>query len=865
MTENNFQSLFQKIDVPFHGVRCPEITVDAETLKQLDLKPDCSHLDLLKSLCRERFRELLPTWEKEGGNKKDYSNRVIKEIDLLDKLGFVDYILIVWDVFNFCKKEGIPTGYGRGSSAGSLVLYLLGVTDIDPIKYDLYFERFVSEVRAKQKVVNGITYLDGSTIADIDSDICYYRRHEVLDYVNKKYPNKTCKMLTVGTLTGKALIKDCGKIVGEKTEDEMSMVTSYLPTKYGKVMDVEEAAMEIEEFGEWTSQNKMVFDVACKLKNLIRNKGVHASGILISYEDLDKSLPVELTKDKEIVSGYTMEWATQNNIKLDLLGLKSVSVVADVCKMIGLDYHKIDFEDYDSIYSHLQDLKCPKGIFQLEADVNYKVSQKVKPKNLDQLSAVVALARPGALAFAEQYAKYAQTGVFPETFPELDTILKNTGGAILYQESLMAIGNKVFGLSLDQAEQVRKCVSKKKAAEMPKWEKIIFDNAERLGIKKEAAQFYWNALSESANYSFCRGHSVPYGAMAALTIYLKFNHPKEFFTALLRMAKNEQDSLNEISIITMEMEAFGLKLLPPDLMKSDFDFSIQEKGIRYGLSAIKGISSKVITKLVKFRNQEHDNKIELFMAAKQAGISIGVLSALIQAGAVSQYSPKRSRLVLEAQTWNILTDKEKVKAKEIFDSNISKDILDIVLKMSGELKDDKNKPLIKKSRFETIKKKYDPYKQIYQLNTRNEELASYVYEKELLGFPYSESLAAIFQRKDKKIKTIKECNEGKEGGEFYFVGEVSESIKRVSKNQNPYLKVTLSDETGQAHAMMFDSQWRKKIEECMDLNNGELPKEKDIVVVKGKKKEDNTYFCDIIAIQSAKIFMKLRELKDVEE
>ena len=350
--------------------------------------------------------------------------------------------------------------------------------------------------------------------------------------------------------------------------------------------------------------------------------------------------------------------------------------------------------------------------------------------------------------------------------------------------------------------------------------------------------------------------------MAGLTAYLKFNHPKEFFTALLRMAKNEQDSLNEISIITMEMEAFGLKLLPPDLMKSDFDFSIQEKGIRYGLSAIKGISSKVITKLVKFRNQEHDNKIELFMAAKQAGISIGVLSALIQAGAVSQYSPKRSRLVLEAQTWNILTDKEKVKAKEIFDSNISKDILDIVLKMSGELKDDKNNPLIKKSRFETIKNKYDPYKQIYQLNTRNEELASYVYEKELLGFPYSESLAAIFQRKDNKIKTIKECNEGKEGGEFYFVGEVSESIKRVSKNQNPYLKVTLSDETGQAHAMMFNSQWRKKIEECMDLNNGELPKEKDIVVVKGKKKEDNTYFCDIIAIQSAKIFMKLRELKD---
>ena len=499
-----FLEKFKSITLPLHGVRCPSITLDPKDREEYGIKNDATNLEILQTLCNQGFKKMLPSWKESGGNIEEYKSRVKFEVETLSKLDFVDYILIIWDVFNFCNKNNIPTGLGRGSAAGSLVLYLLGVTGIDPVKYGLFFQRFVSEVRAKKQVVDGITYLDGKMIADIDSDICYYRRKEVVKYLEEKYPNRTSKMLTVSTLSGKALIKDAGKIIGEKEETEMNKVTSLFTSKYGKVAEPEEMYETSEEFKDWCDQNKLIYDTSLKLKNLIRNKGVHASGIVVSYEDLNKTTPTELTADKETVSSFTMDWATKINIKLDLLGLKSVSVIHEVSKLVGVDYKSVDLESYENIYAHLQELKNPKGLFQIEADTNYKVCKKVQPKNLDQLSAVVALARPGALAFVDQYAAYAQTGVFPENGEQIDAILKETGGAVLYQESLMAIGHKVFGLTLSEAEVLRKIVGKKKSDEMPEWESKIYDKAKELGISKEIADFYWNALSDSANYSFCK-------------------------------------------------------------------------------------------------------------------------------------------------------------------------------------------------------------------------------------------------------------------------------------------------------------------------------------------------------------------------
>ena len=856
-----FLEKFEKIELPLYGVRCPSISLSAKDKQDYLIKEGSTNVEILQTLCNQNFKKMLPKWKEAGANIEEYKNRAKLEVETLAKLDFVDYILIIWDVFNFCNKNNIPTGLGRGSAAGSLVLYLLGVTGIDPVKYGLFFQRFVSEVRAKKQVVNGVTYLDGKMIADIDSDICYYRRKEVVKYLEEKYPNRTSKMLTVSTLSGKALIKDAGKIIGEKEETEMNKITSLFTSKYGKVAEPQEMYETSEEFKDWCDENKLIYQTSLKLKDLIRNKGVHASGIVVSFEDLNKTTPTELTSDKETVSSFTMDWATKINIKLDLLGLKSVSVIHEVSKLVGVDYKNIDLESYENIYAHLQDLKNPKGLFQIEADTNYKVCKKVQPKNLDQLSAVVALARPGALDYVDQYATYAITGVKPEIDPVIESVLAKTGNICLYQEQVMAMFNKI-GFSLTDSEEIRRAIGKKLPEEIAKWKPKIYEQCKKEGLKKETADQIWKVCEDSAGYQFNLSHSISYSAMAALTIYFKFNHSREFFLALLRMAKNEQDSLGEISTISQEMKHFGIILLPPDLAKSKEDFEIEGNNIRYGLSAVKGISKKVIEKMINFRGM-YNSKIDLFIAAKQAKISIGVLSALIQAGALESLNTKtRSRMVLEAQTWNILKDKEKVIVKQLVEQGRFEDVLTAVKALNTEIKDDKGKLIIKDSRFATIKRDYDRFKTIYLLNSRNEKLANFFYEKELLGMPYSESLSAIFKQKNENIQSIEECNNSKEKSAIFFAGIVTDIIKRTSKNGNPYVKYELSDEGGKIDCFVFSSDKRDKLEECRQNNGGKLPEEGDVLVVKANKKDGNACYAEKIGIQSAKIYMALRDLKD---
>jgi len=860
--EQLFLDSFKELNLPLHGVRCPRISPDLDFLKTIGIDKIEDNLDLLKQLCNVGFKKKSSKWKEEGRDINEYKARVKKEVETLHKLGFVDYILIIWDVFNFCAKEGLATGLGRGSAGGSLVLYLLGVTKIDPVKYGLFFERFVSEARAKQTTVDGIVYLDGKMIADIDSDICYYRRKEVIKYLEDKYPNRTSKMLTVSTLSGKALIKDCGKIVGQKEEGEMNKVTSLFPTKFGKVAEIEEVYEEVEEFRDWVDKNPLIYKVAKKLKNLVRNKGVHASGTLVGYDELTKTTPVELSADKERVSGFTMDWATKVNIKLDLLGLKSVSVLDEASKLTGVKVEDVDLEDYNKIYSHLQDLKSPKGIFQIEADTNYGVCRKVKPKNLDQLSAVVALARPGALAYVDQYAQFANFGEKPEIDPIIEKTLANTGNICLYQEQVMKMFGNV-GFSLSDAEEIRRAIGKKAREEVDKWKPKIYKKCAQNNISKDTADLIWKVCEDSSGYQFNFSHSCTYSAMAALTVYYKFNHPKEFFLALLRMAKHESDSLDEIALISQDMRGFGIKLLPPDLNKSGEDFEIDGDHIRYGLSAIKGVSSKIIQKFKDFKGT-YSNKISLFISAKQSKISIGVLSALIQAGAVESLNTKsRSYLVLEAQTWNLLKDREKILVKELVDQGKFEDVLSAIKYLNEEAKNEKGKPQITDSRFKTIKRDYENYKSIYSMNRRNEDLANFFYETSLLGFSHSQSLAQIYQKKSVRIMSVEEFKKLGSGGEGMLVGVVKDKISRVSKNGNPYVKYRVADESSTIDAFIFSSPRFDKIAKVEEANAGRLPEEGDVVIIKGSNKDGEAVYVDELGIQTAKIYMKLRELKDL--
>ena len=844
-------STFEKLELDLHGVRLPSFSIENKYKRNLKVSEDISNEEFLDALCQAGLDKV--TANLNAKNAKAYEARLKRELDTVKELGFVDYLLLVWDVINFCNESKIPTGVGRGSAAGSLILFLIGVTKVDPLKYNLFFERFISKIRAKKKVVDDITYLDGSLMMDVDLDICYYNRQKVLEYLENKFEGKTSKILTLNTLSTKLLIKECGKVISNKSEQEMNKVSALIPKVFGQIKSLEEAYAEKEEFKGWCDQNKEIYDIALKLRGLNKNKGVHPSAVSLSFDKMEDSCPTELTSDKKgFVSSYDMNWVSIFNVKLDILGLRAVSVVDDVCKNVGIELSDIDLTD-PAIYQNLQDLRTPHGLFQIEAETNYRVCQKVKPKNLEELSAVLALARPGALQFVDQYAAYVNEDEYEPIHPFFDDILSSTGGVALYQEQLMQMANKV-GFTLDEAEILRRIVGKKKISEVKKWKAKIKNKIKEKKLDPNIADILWSILEDSANYSFNKSHSISYGALCAITTHLKFKYPQQFFLSLLRMTRHEPDPISEISKIQKEMDYFGTKLLPPHIVKSKMDFEIEGEDIRFGLLSIKGISDKSIEKLSDFRS-EYSNKFEVFEGAKECGLTIGALSALIQAGTFQGFKQSRSKIVYEAQLWNVLTQKEKKIAMEVA-SKHEFDLVEVIKDLASK-KDEKGKPFIKESRMQTIKRKSEPYKKIYFKNKVSESFANWYYEKNLLGYTYNKDLRDIFSDKREDLMSLRDIEGLPTDSRVVFIGTVSEKpFFGSSKNGNNYMKLFVEDETAALKTMIFN----KKLETCKSMNDG-FPKEKSIVIVKGTTK-DEVLFADSISVQSNKIYTKLSELKE---
>lgn len=846
-----------KYETPFPvGVKLPAIKIEDRFYTYADCPRDASNFQFLRKLC---FKGVIEKGIDKRENKKDYYDRLSMELSVLDDLGFIDYILLNWDILNFCKESGIPTGAGRGSAAGSLVLYSIGVTNIDPIEYDLFFERFVSQSRARKIEHNGETFLDGSLLADIDNDISYDRRAEVIEYINQKYQGKTCKILTLNTLSSKLCIKECGKIVEELSESDVNQISDTIPKHFGKVAKLKSAYAESEQFKKFADKYPRAFQIAKKIEGLNKNTGVHPSGICISHYELKDIMPLQKTNDGALVSGYDMNDVASLSVKFDILGLRTLSVVHDVCNQIGIKVSDID-PHHPSIYAALACLEAPQGLFQIEAETNFKVCQQIAPRNLEQLSAVVAIARPGALDFKDSYAEYVRTGEFQSVHPFFDDILSYTGGIPLYQEQLMKMAVKV-GFTLDEAEQLRRIVGKKKVDQMPAWKAKIEGKIKDNNLDPKIGEILWKVAEDSANYSFNKSHSISYAYLAAITVYLKFNYTQEFFLSLLKLARFEPNSHEEIAKISQELSVFGIKLLPPDLNLSNFDFKKDGKHIRYGLNSIKGVSDKVIESLIEFREQSFANKYEVFLSASQSGINIGVLSAFIQAGMLDSFVDKdRCRLVLEAQTFNILTQREKRNIIEL-GPKFNYDVLNTVYDChKNQILADDGKPLFKPSRFETFKKKYAEYKEIYEKNRQHIKFANWFFENKLLGYSYSYGLRDIFKSEEAQdYRSSQELKNLEQRSNFRFVGVLADIMRRTSGSGNKYARMVLNDEVGQVNALFMDNERDQRLTNY--VNSGKkLPEKDDIVMISGST-GDGTVFVNSLSVLKDKIYMKLSELK----
>lgn len=833
-----------KLPILENGVELPEF----------DLKPysknDINYYEFLLSLSLEGLNKKIG---KSNPKYKEYLDRLMKELSIFNEFDFCAYLLITWDIVRFCKEKGIATGFGRGSAAGSLTLYLIGVTEIDSLKYNLFFERFFNRTRVKLKVINGIKYYDGSLLFDIDLDIDYVRRKELVAYLEKKYYGKIAKLPTISTFTTKVLIKEVAKTVLEISEERANDISNSIPVLYGKVHDIDKAIKEDENFAKFAEKNSEIILIAKQLYELVKHFGVHASAWIISANSLTSVSPLQLTKDKKEVISYTMDNALNLAIKIDLLGLRCATLIQEVCNLVGIESNNIDLND-KFIYEQLQDLTIPKGLFQIEADCNYGVLKRVKPKSLEDLSAVVALARPGALQFVDSFSDYIKSGQFQSIHPFFDDILEKTGGVCLYQEQVIKMASKL-GFSPEEGETLRRCIGKKKREEMQEWKQKIEIKIKENKLDPKIGEIYWKICDDSASYQFNLSHSLSYGCMAAATIYLKFKYPKEFFLCLLKLAKQESDTISEIKTIENEMKYFGIKLLGPHIIKSGLDFQIEGDNIRFGISSIKGIADKTLEKLKKFCHP-FSNKFNIFDAASECGIGISILRWLIHSGCLDDYlTETRSQTALEAAVYNLLTDREKKKIRDDkLGEKFNYNLIAIVKFISDKSKE---KPFIKESRLETLRRGFEPFHKIFKQNSKNEELCSYYFESRLLGYCYSHNLIDILKKiYADNIISIYQASTELDDTRVIVGGEIAEVKSGTSKNKNKYIKAKISDGTGAINIMIMGRDFKKNEE----LNNGVELEAGQIVACEGKKTGD-IIFCNKIVNQNLKIFTSASETK----
>lgn len=862
--DSSFVTRFKEYEMPHLGyVRIPTFICP---------EPEISNAQFLRNLCFKGFEEKITKGKIPKEKAQEYTDRCKYELEVIEELGFVEYVLVIWDINEFAVKSDIPRGFGRGSVCGSLVFWLIGVTQIDPIPYGLYFQRFISKFRAKKKIVDGVTYLDGSLICDVDSDYCYYRKKEIFNYIKEKYQGRVAKSINLQTLKSKNLLKECAKVIERFEETDIKPISDLIPVEFGSPEPADKVYTDNPEFRAFCDKHPKIYNSVLKLSNLIKCKSKHASAVFISFDPIDEVTPLELGKksedddsddiDKEIVAGYDMYSCQELALKVDILGLKTTTVVFDACRQIGLDPFGLDLENLEN-FVPLQDLQHSFGIFQVESFAQGQCVKKLKCKNLWELSCALAVARPGASDYLDQLVEYFQDGTYHPIDPILDDVLKPTGGVCLFQEQVLKMLNNL-GLDLEQCELVRRAIGKKDLDKIKECKEKIYKACEKSGHRKELADVCWKIVEDSAGYQFNLSHSVAYASLSSATLYLKFKHPKEFFLACLKMAKRETKYTDILGNIKKELAYFGVNLYPPHILKSEIDFTLENDGIRFGIGSIKGISEKNIKKLKNFRSPK-STKFDIFYAANECKIPLNVQASLILCGSMDDMiTDTRSKIFLEACLWNLLSPKtEKPKILEI-GKDYNYDLIKCIKALNSELKNDKGKPFIKDSRLETLRRDFKPYQELYLNNKKIEKFSQWYYEKKLLGFSYSYTLLDIFLPEAPDLISIHQAKTELDEAKVHIVGEVYDVRSWKSKQKKtPCFKMVLKDHTDEVDCLMFDTERHSNIELCKE-NNGRLPEEGDIVVCRGKKNK-NAIFVNACGIQENKVFMKISELGKTSE
>ncbi len=746
--------------------------------------------EFLEELCRDAIKE------RYGTSTPQIEERLTHEINTIKKMGFVSYFLIVWDFIHYAKQRGIPVGPGRGSAAGSLVSYLLGITDLDPLKYGLLFERFLNPERLG--------------MPDIDIDFCYERRPEVIEYVTNKYGKENvAQIITFGTMQARAAIRDVGRVMGVAYAD-VDKIAKLIPPDPN--MNLHEALKVEPQLSQLCTQDETarnIIETAKVLEGLSRHASTHAAGVVISDKPLTEYVPLFKTSDGQITTGFAMDGIAKIGLlKMDFLGLRTLTVISETVKLIKktrdleIDINKVPLDDKKT-YALLGQANSF-GIFQLESSGMRELLKRIKPNQFEDLISILALYRPGPIGsgMLDDFIKRKRGEVQVRyDHPKLEPILKETYGIIIYQEQVMQMAYVLAGFSMTQADHLRRAMSKKNPLEMEKMRKDFVEGCFKTNkMQEDLSNKLFDLIDYFSGYGFNRSHSAAYALITYRTAYLKANYPVEFMCALLT---SEKDNTDKVVEYVKECEGMGIKVLPPDVNHSMAPFDvIDQNTIRFGLLAVKNVGSLAIESIVEKRKP--GPYVSLFDFCGRVDLRLTnrkVVESLIKCGAFDCFKVYRSQLmaILEVAL-ELGAQKQKEKASGQFS------FFDMGTEAEGFKSRAENLPSIKEW----------PESQILS------------FEKEILGFYVSGHPLSRYRMEAKEFTdySTRDFKKAVDGQEVKLVGLINAVKLTTTKKTNERMAIlNIEDLQGDVEAVVFPSSY---------VTLGAMLKEGLVVVLKGR-------------------------------
>ncbi|MBQ1281626.1 MAG: DNA polymerase III subunit alpha, partial [Oscillospiraceae bacterium] len=642
-SEDEMRSLFPNLEEAFENTakiaeRCNlEITFGTYHLPEFKLPPGEDSNAYFRALCRKGFGE------RYENPPAEYVSRLEYEMEMIEKMGYVDYFLIVSDFVAFAKNRGIPVGPGRGSAAGSIVSYCLRITDLDPMRYSLYFERFLNPERV--------------SMPDIDIDFCQSRRSEVIEYVTQKYgSDHVAQIVTFGTLAARAAIRDVGRAMNF-TYAETDAVAKLIPTTLHMTLgEALKVSPQLKEKYDADERVKTLIDTARALEGMPRNTSTHAAGVVITRRPVYDYVPLS-RNDETVVTQFTMTTIEELGLlKMDFLGLRNLTVIEDAVREIRkhtpqFDMSRVALTD-EATYRMLGEGKTA-GVFQMESAGITNVCVQMKPTSLEDITAIVALYRPGPMDSIPRFiANKHNSGLVTYKTPQLESILSVTYGCIVYQEQVIEIFRRLGGYTLGQSDNMRRAISKKKQQVIVAERKaFVYGDPERgipgaiaNGVSEQAAQEIYDEILDFANYAFNKAHAVCYAKIAYDTAWLKCHYPREYMAALMTSVL---DSSVKVAGYIAECKSMGIAVLPPDINESEDNFTPTANGIRFGIAAVKNIGKGLIRAVVRERENggPYRSLEDLCKRTLDTDLNKRAMENLIKCGALDCFGLRRSQLL----------------------------------------------------------------------------------------------------------------------------------------------------------------------------------------------------------------------------